>query len=438
MALLAREHSPGRIHQASVWSVRGVLAFVATGVSSCGMSALEGGGPDASMFADFFLPTPDLAASDRAIGDLQPSPDMAAHCPGFARIVDLPLGHSAGGSDDVAIGDLNRDGKLDIAASTPLGFVVFLGDGQGGFGSASYFPAGMFLGAVAIADVDGDGILDLLGVDVNGDALVTARGRGDGTFDAPRSFQAGPQPGSVAAGDLNRDGKLDAVVANHDSFSQLQIKTVSVFLGTGKGDFAQAVAVPVAAVHPDSARLADLNGDGNLDVAVTTASAMVGVASPLSVLLGKGDGTFKAPATYPFAAAAGGDLDILDLNHDGKLDIVAALGDVGSGKVGILLGKGDGTFDGPRYAPVAGAEMDGIVAADFDGDHNLDVAVTSIPLSTLYILHGDGQGGFRPPTSCPLGDGLNGIRAADLNGDGKVDLAIANEGRPFVTVLFGQ
>jgi hypothetical protein len=182
---------------------------------------------------------------------------------------------------------------------------------------------------VAVADFNGDGIPDLA---VGGSGVSTLLGNGDGTFQAAVHYSAGSTPHSVAVGDFNRDGIPGLAVANDAAPSG----AVSVLLGNGDGTFQAAVKYTTGS-QAAAVAVADLNGDGNLDLAVT-----VQVSNKVNVLLGKGDGTFQAAVNY---SAGGGDspaprsLLVGDFNGDGVPDLAAA-----NSTVSVLLGKGDGTF----------------------------------------------------------------------------------------------
>ena len=146
---------------------------------------------------------------------------------------------------------------------------------------------------------------------------------------APSSYSVGINPNSVAVGDFNGDGKLDLAVAN--SFDNF----VSVLLGKGDGTFQAAVNYGTGS-GPLSVAVGDFNGDGKLDLVVTNA-----FDNNVSVLLGNGDGTFQAAVNYG-AGSAPNSVAVGDFNGDGKLDLAVA--NNGSNNLSVLLGNGDGTF----------------------------------------------------------------------------------------------
>jgi hypothetical protein len=185
----------------------------------------------------------------------------------------------------------------------------------------------------------------------------------------------------------------------------------------------------------------DFNGDGIVDLASTSATPATG-AKPIVVAIGRGDGTFDAPKS---SGANGGVLAAGDFNKDGKLDLIAEVADASDMPLKILLGKGDGTFAAPRQigTGLALAITFGL-AADFDGDGSLDVAVGfrgEANDDAVLIYQGHGDGTFTDAVaqlatgtdSAPLG----GV-AADLNGDGKNDLAVANHDRRSISVFINK
>jgi hypothetical protein len=213
---------------------------------------------------------------------------------------------------------------------------------------------------------------------------------------------------SLVAGDFNGDGKLDLAVSTG--------ATLSILLGKGDGTF-NVTTFPTTAQFVGTLVAGDFNGDGKLDLAFPDPFHNL-----VHLLLGNGDGTFTevsttAVGTDPVWAAAG------DFNGDGRLDL-AVVNRAGA-NVSILLGNGDGTFSRKPSVKV-GTKPNAVTVADFNGDGKLDLAVVNSSSNNVSILLGAGDGTFILKSSPATGASPYGIVASDFNGDGKVDLAVTN------------
>jgi hypothetical protein len=217
-------------------------------------------------------------------------------------------------------------------------------------------------------------------------------------------------PSSVAVADFNGDGTLDLAVSN------LYSNTVSVLLGKGDGTFGTKTDYPSGGGN-FSVAAGDFNGDGKLDLAVTGGGVV-------SIFLGNGDGTFQPYVQYatgsgPVFVATG------DFNRDGKLDLVTANNSSNeSGTVSVLLGNGDGTFQA-HVDYGAGVGPYCVAVGDFSGNGILDLAVANYADDTMSVLLGNGDGSFQPQVVYPTGGAIS-LAAGDFNGDGKLDLAVAS------------
>jgi hypothetical protein len=334
------------------------------------------------------------------------------------------------GSRSVAVGDFNGDGKPDLAVAnegtTPLfnGTVsVLLGQGDGTFLPALSYAAGSLPVSVAVGDFNGDGKLDLAVANQGTYPFTNAGvsvllGQGDGTFQTAVHYAAEGLPVSVAVGDFNGDGKPDLAVANDYG--------VSVLRGQGDGTFLPAQTFP-AAFHPSSVAVGDFNGDNTPDLAVT--SGFFGNPGKVSVLLGKGDGTFPAAPHFP-AGAYPESVAVGDFNGDGTPDLAVANDVYPNGTVSVLLGKGDGSFL-PAQSYAAGNRPTSVAVGDFNNDGKLDLAVadylsSDVSLSSnVSVLLGKGDGTFLPAQKFTTGAGRRSVAVGDFNGDGKLDLAAA-------------
>jgi len=220
----------------------------------------------------------------------------------------------------VALGDVNGDGKLDLVTANEGSntVTVLLGNGDGTFASAAGSPVavGSFPYSMTVGDMNGDGKLDVATVNSGSNNVTVLLGNGDGTFmPAAGNPVVGANSVFAALGDLNGDGKLDLVTVNYGANS------VTVLLGNGNGTFTAAAGSPVTvAFAPNSVAVGDVNGDGKLDLVVTN-----GDSNTLTVLLGNGDGTFTAASGSPVPVGSGPHSVALgDIDGDGKLDLVVA------------------------------------------------------------------------------------------------------------------
>ncbi|HEX8492498.1 MAG TPA: FG-GAP-like repeat-containing protein [Pyrinomonadaceae bacterium] len=375
----------------------------------------------------------------------------------------------------LAVGDFNKDGKSDLVATLGNSKVsVLLGNGTGGFGTASTFAASGNPTSIAAGDLNADGKPDLVTGNLNGFSISVLLGDGLGGFSAPVTYSTSSNPQFVALGDVNQDSKLDVVTATTSN-------TVAVLLGNGTGSFGSPAFFTVAS-SPDTVLVRDLNGDGRLDLATAnsgtgnisiligdgsggfgslksysagsgpffvTSSEINGDGKPdllvanissnnVSILTGDGAGGFGGARTFnvgltPLSVAGG------DFNADGKIDL--AVPNSGQNSVSILLGEGSGSFAAEVKYP-AGSSPKQAVVGDYNADGKLDLAVANNTCcqtpQSVSILLGDGKGGFGAPTTFSAGTGAYAIVSADFNNDGKADLAVANNADNNISLLLGN
>ena len=271
---------------------------------------------------------------------------------------------------------------------------------------------------VQVADFNGDGIPDLA---VNSNAVTVYLGSANGTYtEAAMPTIQGPTEGPMVIADFNGDGIPDLALGMYSS------ATVTILIGKGDGTFAAPaeVSLPSGSFGPSQVLTADINGDGNADLIVVDS-----YDSTIDVLLGNGDGTFTAAvdpsiSVRPACVATG------DFNGDGKIDL--AIADSYTDSIVILTGNGDGTFAaaGTFHSGTRGAQ---IAAADFNGDGKLDLAVAGGAAATsesVTILTGNGDGTFNSPSSTPTPAStiVTFMQVVDFNQDGAPDVVLADSG----------
>lgn len=320
----------------------------------------------------------------------------------------------------VAAADLNGDGVPDLATADNRAreASVLLGKGDGSFRARASFRTVGRPADIAAADLSGDGRQDLVTVSDNRRGSVTVLlNNGAGSFRRAGVYSSGATAPAVATTDVNHDGLIDILTAN------LGRQDLGVLLGIGGGRFGPLRRFTGGYGVLDS-DVGDLNGDGNVDVALATGN----YGDSIVVMLGAGDGTFGPPRQYP----AGDDpvgVAIADLNHDGRQDLAVAR--FTGADVSLFPGRGDGTFDAAMTTPMTGA-ADYVVVADFDADGHPDIATPSV-FDAPAVASGRGDGTFEPVRL--LGwVAYQGGAVADFNRDGRPDLALAAADAPEANV----
>jgi FG-GAP-like repeat len=300
----------------------------------------------------------------------------------------------------IATGDFNNDGKLDVVMMVGGGFAVALGNGDGTLQKAVWYSTQLAY-SLAAADFNGDGNLDIVVADENQNPSTVSvyLGNGDGTFKTPPITSNTTNYNEfIAVGDFNGDGKPDIVVIENPH--------VSVLLGKGDGTFGPpSDNDSFVGVH--WLTVADFNNDHKLDVLAT---ADFGSSYSIGVFLGNGDGTLQNSITtstefVPLSVAAG------DLNGDGKMDAILGY-DLGG--IGVFLGNGDGTLQPPVIYDTTDVSGVDVQVADLNRDGKLDVAIEAG--SGVDVFWGNGDGSLQPAQFFASGHGGYTI-VGDLNND---------------------
>jgi hypothetical protein len=353
-----------------------------------------------------------------------------------------PASYSISGNvQALAAADLNADGNLDLVVPTggfSAGISVLQGNGDGTFGNPIVYASNLlsiYGTSIVVDDFNGDGKLDVALTDSGGptNAVAIVLGNGDGTFQSlPLLYSAGLLAAGVVSVDVNGDGKPDLAVAG--GYGVASYFSLTTLINRGDGTFTNPVTFPVLQ-FPYSAVTGDFNGDGNVDMATTSFTQTGGV----SVLLGKGDGTFQTHLDSPTAQSPT-TITAGDFNGDGKVDLVVADSTATSQLLSTLIGNGDGTFQNIIPQTLSGI-VRSLAVGDFNGDGKLDIVAVIDSTNAVSIFLGNGDGSFAPPVQYPAGPMLvsspyHNVLAGDFNGDGKLDLAAASDNG--IAILLGN
>lgn len=356
-------------------------------------------------------------------GNSLPAACSACFLPAFDGARSYATGSRGGGS--IAIADFNGDGFLDLAyADSPDAYyVVMLGGPLGTFVSSKTYSLPSSSRAIAAADVDGDGNVDLITDAPQGFRIL--RGRGDGTFEPPRLVSIGYQPIALAIGDFNGDGHPDVVL---QPYRGPTTAVLNFFFGDGHGGFAAAGQdVPAPYYLTTGLYVADFDGDGRDDVLAWTSNT-----DTFSITFGSPNLPLPEPISFPVGRVLG--VAAADFNEDGRLDL--AISD-DQNRLSIYYNAGHRVFNSPVYRD---APVGSLAVGDFNGDGHADLAIAGregpinlLGRSVLEILTGGGDGTFVAADY----DGWAGqMQVVDLNRDGVSDI-VFNPGFSIDVVLSG-
>lgn len=342
------------------------------------------------------------------------------------------------GNSHIAV-DVNGDGILDLAGPGASGAAVMLGNADGTFRARVNYPTGGQTQDLAAGDFNSDGKQDLA-VTINSPqiSLSLLTGNGDGTFNPPLNFPntTGFDAPVIVAADVNNDTRLDLLIAHTLAcFTAPCVSSddLTIMLGNGDGTF-QSSQMDVG-IGMSEIAVGDFNRDGFKDLAMSGSSAR------LYLLRGNGDGTFVQQPTQTLIPGEnhlgedGTDIDVGDFNRDSIQDLVVAVSLNGSRTV-ILIGNGDGTFRAPHIITEPEIRIPHYQAvADYNGDGSQDLAL-SLGWGfqgMIEILKGNGDGTFQPlvlydPAPADSSTAGGDLVAGDFNRDGRPDLALQVRG----------
>ena len=343
-----------------------------------------------------------------------------------------------GAPRDAVLADFDRDGASDVAAlaaeAGALALVFAFNDGRGGLARTTSLRLHGAPVALAAADLNLDGAVDLLVASEPAgrgepSALHVLLGDGAGGFIAGATpLRAAPE--GLLVTDLDSNGIPDALVIGRGG-------EVTALVGDGRGELKAGPRTRLPGkVRPGRMALGDFNGDRTIDL-VTLHERGAKAAATLTILAGKGDGSFKAALRVGVGAEARG-LASGDLNRDGAADLVALVDNGGEGSpaaAALLLGNGALDFLGVRYfGPVgaAGAEL-----VDLDGDGFPDLVAARAGGDGLAVMLGDRRGGLGKVQEVGLSQRAHRVLVGDLDRDGRADLVSMSPERASLTRIQG-
>jgi hypothetical protein len=340
---------------------------------------------------------------------------------------------------DVATGDFNSDGKLDLAVAdwgpNVVGaadrIVVYFGDGKGGFTFSEAYGGFADPARLAVADFNGDGHEDIaVGLSVGGKNVGFLKGRADGRFDNAGAVTATLGVVDLEVGDFNGDGKAD--------FATVGSGYVSTNLGDGAFGFAKKEQS--AGGFPDHVAVDDYDGDGLDDVSfgIDGTGVPAGNSQFITRLVtarSLGDGKL-GPFVETYVPGAPGALENADFNADGLPDVAVALPK--KHRVSIRLGIGDGKFAGLVPDVVVGTRPAALAVVDVDADGHDDLLSAGADQNSVSVRFGRGDGTFEAEDEISGGEEPVALTAGDFDGNGVADWAAANEKGKGVTVRLGN
>ena len=325
----------------------------------------------------------------------------------------------------VNVGDLNRDGLIDIviADSESDSIIINFGNGDGTFGRTFTYLMGFQSKPtwVDIAYVNNDPWLDLVVANHGTDSLGILYGYNYGTFTLHQTYSNSYKSGSrvVLVADMNNDTRLDIIVANQHSDS------IGIYLGHGNGNFADQITYSIGKNSSTrSIAIADMNSDG---------------FGSISIILADGNGTLGIMITQTMEPGSGSSaVTVGDVNNDNRLDVIVA--DDLRNKIDVFLGFGNGSLlPITTYSTGSGSKPSSVVVQDLNHDNCVDIVVIYRGFDSVGILYGYGNGSFAPQITHWLrrGSYLLSVDLGDFNNDKKIDIAVISLRFGSVDIFFG-
>ncbi|CAF4756532.1 unnamed protein product [Rotaria sp. Silwood1] len=352
----------------------------------------------------------------------------------FTHVTVFSTGNSSGPCS-IAIGDFNKDNRMDIVVANrnARNVGVFLGYGNGTFSSQITYTtgSGSMLVSIAVDDLNNDTVLDIAISDFRGGRgnIGVLYGLGNGKFLVPKIYSTGvnSDPSSLAIGDFDNDGRQDFVVSNSKK------NNIGIMLRNKSEPFGKQTTFSMGKnAKPYSVVISDFNHDDQLDIAVANY-----MANNVSILLGYGNGSFAKQVNYSTGLYSGPkSMAVGDFNHDKQVDIVVV--NSNTSNIYIFLGNGNGTFTfSQSYLTGQSSEPSSVAVADLNKDNQTDIVVTNSGTSNVLVFFGLDNGKFSSPKSYSLEYESRpaSVAIGDINNDTLLDIVVAKYGLGYVEVL---
>ena len=325
-------------------------------------------------------------------------------------------------AEDIAAGDLDNDGDIDLAVThfQTNDVTVFLNDGSGWFTPSTPVSVhdGNSIGPIKLGDFDQDGDLDIV-VGTSQQRVSVLLNNGDGTFAPYLSYPAFSLPADIVVQDIDHDGDVDLVCPGWNGLSLLR--------NDGGGVFEDELLILDVSLDLVSGAVGDVDGDWDCDIV-----QLDSYYDSISIV--DNERPFVSVARAYAARNYAKTLAVAELTGDAALDIISA----SRSSSAVLLWPNDGSGGFSPYIEIpAGQGVEAVVPADMNGDGLTDMVLAS-SVDRIHVLINSGSGTFQSPVLFSTTDRPAALCAADFNGDGAVDIATANGMNNTISVLIND
>jgi hypothetical protein len=334
--------------------------------------------------------------------------------------------------------DLNKDNNMDILTVNrdDNTLSVLLNDGTGNFGSAMSYKVDELPNYIYVGNLNKDSSPDVACTSKDSNILTVFFNLGDGNLVKNKNYFTGDEPRTLIGGDFDGDDNLDLITVNNNDNS------ISVFFNNGDGTYKDQVKID-SEFSPVCGAAGDLDGDGDLDLIVGNTGDNITVGqkiyrSSLSIMMNKGDGTFKDRVDY-ISGKKPNEIIVVDFNNDDKLDLATT--NEAENNISVYINNGKGEFETLVYYPITSTgyhSPNSLNYCDIDNDEDPDIIVTLPATDTISILFNAGDGTFNQYETYLVGYLPRVVFPADFDNDKNIDLATANREDDTVTVSFND